>query len=441
MAANAAISVFAADYGITVPKPTLDLSPKTKHFHRSRALQRYFISWKAIKMTTDALIPTYARLPVHFTKGKGVWLTDKEGKKYLDAMSGIGVCGLGHCHPSVTQAITEQASQLIHTSNLYHIDKQSELAERLCHISGMSRVFFSNSGAEANEAAIKLARLHGHKKGIEVPTVIVMENAFHGRTLATLSATGNRKVQAGFEPLIKGLTRAPYNDVEAINAIIKNNPSIVAILVEPVQGEGGLNIPANDYLNALRGICDEHDCLLMLDEVQTGNGRTGAYFSYQHNNILPDVVTTAKGLGNGFPIGACLVAGKAKELFQPGSHGSTYGGSPLGCATALAVLNTLERDHLVKRAQELGQRIYNGLNNQLAELEQVKEVRHKGLMIGIELTLPCGELVEMALEKGLLINVTAGNVIRLLPPLVLSNTEADELIQKLTTLISTFLLK
>ncbi len=392
-------------------------------------------------MTTDALIPTYARLPVHFTEGKGAWLTDTDGNRYLDAMSGIGVCGLGHCHPAITQAITEQASRLIHTSNLYHIDKQTELAERLRNLSGMERVFFGNSGAEANEAAIKLARLHGHKKGIEVPSIIVMEDSFHGRTLATLSATGNRKVQAGFEPLIRGLTRAPYNDVDAIKTIAKNNPSISAILVEPVQGEGGLNIPANDYLNALKEICEEHDWLLMLDEVQTGNGRTGKYFSYQHNGILPDVVTTAKGLGNGFPIGACLVAGKATELFQPGAHGSTYGGNPLGCATSLAVLTTLEKDGLIQRASELGKRISDGLNDRLAELENVTEIRNKGLMIGIELALPCGELVQQALNKGLLINVTAGNVVRLLPPLVLSNTEADEIIQKLSTLISTFLLK
>ena len=392
-------------------------------------------------MTTDALIPTYARLPVHFTEGKGAWLTDTDGNRYLDAISGIGVCGLGHCHPAITQAITEQASRLIHTSNLYHIDKQTELAERLRNLSGMERVFFGNSGAEANEAAIKLARLHGHKKGIEVPSIIVMEDSFHGRTLATLSATGNRKVQAGFEPLIRGLTRAPYNDVDAIKTIAKNNPSISAILVEPVQGEGGLNIPANDYLNALKDICEEHDWLLMLDEVQTGNGRTGKYFSYQHNGILPDVVTTAKGLGNGFPIGACLVAGKATELFQPGAHGSTYGGNPLGCATALAVLTTLEKDGLIQRASELGKRISDGLSDRLAELENVTEIRNKGLMIGIELAMPCGELVQQALNKGLLINVTAGNVVRLLPPLVLSNTEADEIIQKLSTLISTFLLK
>lgn len=392
-------------------------------------------------MTTDALIPTYARLPVHFTEGKGAWLTDTDGKRYLDAISGIGVCGLGHCHPAITQAITEQASRLVHTSNLYHIDKQAELAERLRNLSGMERTFFSNSGAEANEAAIKLARLHGHKKGIEVPSIIVMENSFHGRTLATLSATGNRKVQAGFEPLIRGLTRAPYNDVDAIKTIAKNNPSIAAILVEPVQGEGGLNIPANDYLNALKEICEEHNWLLMLDEVQTGNGRTGKYFSYQHNGILPDVVTTAKGLGNGFPIGACLVAGKASELFQPGAHGSTYGGNPLGCATALAVLTTLEKDRLIQRAGELGKRISDGLSDRLAELENVTEIRNKGLMIGIELAIPCGELVQQALNKGLLINVTAGNVVRLLPPLVLSNTEADEIIQKLSTLISTFLLK
>lgn len=389
-------------------------------------------------MTSEALMTNYAPLPVSFSKGEGVWLTDNRGKKYLDALSGIGVCGLGHCHPAVTQAIATQAATLIHTSNLYHIDKQAELAERMCQLSDMSRVFFANSGAEANEAAIKLARLHGHKQGIEKPAIIVMDHAFHGRTLATLSATGNRKVHAGFEPLVQGFVRAPFDDVDAIKMIAKNNHNITAILVEPIQGEGGLHMPAADYLSQLRQICDDHNWLLMLDEVQTGNGRTGKYFCYQHSNILPDVVTTAKGLGNGFPIGACLARGEAAELFKPGNHGSTYGGNVLGCAVSLAVLDTLEQDKLFERATYLGNRLTAGLQEKLAEVRHVHSIRSKGLMIGIELDHACGELVELALEKGLLINVTAGNVIRLLPPLVLSDNEADEIISTLSTLIAEF---
>ena len=389
-------------------------------------------------MTSEALMTNYAPLPVSFSRGEGAWLTDINGKRYLDALSGIGVCGLGHSHPAVTQAITKQASTLMHTSNLYQIDKQAELAERLCQLSGMSRVFFANSGAEANEAAIKLARLHGHEQGIEQPAIIVMDHAFHGRTLATLSATGNRKVHAGFEPLVQGFIRAPFDDISAIKTIAKNNHNITAILVEPIQGEGGLHIPAADYLNQLKQICDDYNWLLMLDEVQTGNGRTGKYFCYQYNNILPDVVTTAKGLGNGFPIGACLANGKAAELFKPGNHGSTYGGNALACAASLAVLNTLEQDKLFERALTLGERLTAGLQDKLVGIKHVRSIRNKGLMIGIELTQSCGKLVEQALEKGLLINVTAGNVIRLLPPLVLSDKEADEIISTLSTLITEF---
>ncbi len=389
-------------------------------------------------MSTDALMTTYARLPVSFTRGEGAWLIDEFQNKYLDALSGIAVCGLGHCHPAITQAISTQAATLVHTSNLYHVQKQTELAERLCQLSGMSRVFFSNSGAEANEAAIKLARMYGHTRGIEIPTVIVMEGSFHGRTLATLSATGNPKTQAGFEPLVQGFVRVPFNDVAAIRAIGEKNPNICAILVEPIQGEGGINIPASTYLNDLRQLCDENQWLLMLDEVQTGNGRTGKYFCYQHNNILPDVVTTAKGLGNGFPISACLASGLAAELFKPGNHGSTYGGNPLGCATALAVISTLVHDGLIEKATELGQRISAGLTKHLSHCAHVKTIRHKGLMIGVELTQPCGDLVAKALEKGLLINVTAGKVIRLLPPLILTHAEADEIVLRLSNLINDF---
>ena len=291
------------------------------------------------------LMETYKRLPVAFARGAGAYLEDTDGKKYLDALTGIAVCGLGHAHPNVTRAIADQAGALTHTSNLYEIPLQTSLAEKLCARSGMDKVFFGNSGAEANEAAIKIARLHGHNQGIEKPTVVVMEGSFHGRTMATLTATGNRKVQAGFEPLLKGFVRAPFGDADAVALIAKNNPDVTAVLVEPVLGEGGVIIPADDYLARLRAICDEHNWLLMLDEVQTGNGRTGAYFAYQKAGILPDVVTTAKGLGNGVPIGACLARGHAADILQPGNHGSTFGGNPLVCAAAHAVLDTLEADH------------------------------------------------------------------------------------------------
>lgn len=390
------------------------------------------------RMAIDSLMSTYARLPVTFTRGEGAWLYDEQQKPYLDALSGIAVCGLGHCHPAVTQALCQQAATLVHTSNIYHVQKQAELAEALCELSGMSRVFFGNSGAEANEAAIKLARLHGHARGIEVPTIIVMENSFHGRTLATLTATGNPKVQLGFEPLVQGFVRVPFDDIAVIKAVRDSNPNICAILLEPIQGEGGIHIPASTYLNELRQLCDDNQWLLMLDEVQTGNGRTGHYFCYQHNKILPDVVTTAKGLGNGFPIGACLASGPAAELFKPGNHGSTYGGNPLACATALAVVTTLKNERLIQRATALGERIADGLRKQLATCNQVKTIRHSGLMLGVEMDRPCADLVKIALDKGLLINVTANKVIRVLPPLILSDAEADELVLRLAKSIGEF---
>lgn len=384
---------------------------------------------------SNALMNTYGSRALSFVRGEGAWLFDAEGKRYLDAISGIAVCGLGHAHPAVAETIARQAATLIHTSNLYNIPQQEKLGETLCRLSGMDKVFFGNSGAEANECAIKLARFYGHKKDIENPTIIVMESSFHGRTMATLTATGNRKVQAGFEPLVQGFVRAPYGDLDAIETIAANNPNVVAILVEPVQGEGGVNIPAPDYLNRLRDICNRHAWLLMLDEVQTGNGRTGKYFAYQHNGILPDVVTTAKGLGNGFPIGACLATGVAATLFQPGNHGSTYGGSPLACATAQAVVDTLENDKLIARAAVLGASLLDDLRKALAGCDQVVAVRGLGLMLGIELKHDCPDLVAKAAAEGLLINVTAGKVIRLLPPLVLSDDDAQLLVSTLCKLI------
>lgn len=389
-------------------------------------------------MTGQHLMNTYGRLPVAFTHGEGAWLYDEAGNQYLDAISGVAVCGLGHAHPAVTQAICEQAARIMHSSNLYRIPAQEALGERLCQVSGMSRVFFSNSGAEANEAALKLARLHGKTKGVDLPTVIVMENAFHGRTIATLTATGNRKVQAGFEPLVQGFVRARYNDIQAIETILRNNQNIVAVMVEPVQGEGGLARLDEHYLPQLRALCDQHNLLLILDEIQTGNGRTGTYFAYQQTGIKPDVVTTAKGLGNGFPIGACLAQGKAAELFQPGSHGSTYGGNPLGCFVADTVVRTLVEEKLPENAAKMGQYLRDGFARTLANCNQVTEIRGKGLMIGIALKTDCGSLVTQALDARILINVTAGNVVRLLPPLTINESEADQIIERVTALILAF---
>ncbi len=391
-------------------------------------------------MPQDSIMHTYNRLSVAFEHGEGSWLFDTDGNKYLDALSGIAVCGLGHAHPAVTHAICEQAGKLMHTSNLYTIPRQQELANRLTQISGMENVFFSNSGAEANEAAIKLARRYDHQVlNIENPSIIVMENAFHGRTLATLSATGNRAAQAGFEPLVSGFVRAPFDDVDAIKAIAASNPNIVAILVEPVQGESGIRIPADDYLNQLRTICDEHNWLLMLDEVQSGNGRSGEYFAYQHNGILPDVVTTAKGLGNGMPIGACLAQGKAASILVPGTHGSTYGGNPLACAAALAVVNTITEDKLCERATTLGANILAGFRQELEGAPYIKDIRGKGLLLAIELSEAGAELAVLAKVKGVLLNVTGGGkVIRMLPPLTMTDSEAELLVKTVSRLIKVY---
>lgn len=385
------------------------------------------------------LMQNYAPLPITFKKGDGVWLVDDNGNKYLDALCGISVCSLGHCHPAVTDALCTQAGTLTHTSNLFGIQKQNDLADVLCRLSGMDTVFFSNSGAEANEAAIKLARLWGHQQRIEQPTIIVAEKSFHGRTLATLTATGSRKVHAGFEPLVQGFARVPYNDLQAINDVGVNNKNIVAIMAEPVQGEGGIIIPDDQYISELRRICDDKNWLLILDEIQTGMGRSGKWFACQHSNITPDVMTLAKALGNGMPIGACLASGKAANLFQPGSHGSTFGGNPLACAAALAVIDTMEKESLPERAAELGNKFLSDLTDALQSVDGVSEVRGLGLLIAIELDRPCQELVQMGLDDGIIINVTAENVVRLLPALIMTDDEAEMVIKKVTNLIIDFL--
>ncbi|MBS0588000.1 MAG: aspartate aminotransferase family protein [Proteobacteria bacterium] len=382
---------------------------------------------------------TYARLPVTFVKGEGVWLWDDRGERYLDALSGVAVCGLGHCHPRLTKAICEQAGKLIHTSNLFHIEKQERLADRLTELSGMDNAFFCNSGAEANEAAIKLARLHGHNRGISLPTIIVMERSFHGRTMATLTASGNRKVQAGFEPLLSGFVRVPYNNMEAIAQVAANNKDVVAVLVEPFQGEGGVNIPEVHYLQELRHLCNQNDWLLMLDEVQSGIGRSGKWFAFQHSQIMPDVVTLAKGLGGGVAIGACLAKGIAAEVFKPGNHASTFGGNPLACAAAIETLNVITDEGLLDHATQLGDFMRDRLRNQLENVAGVVQVRGQGLIVGVELSVPCVELVKKALEKKLLINVTSDKVIRLLPAFVMQRDEAEQVVDITCSLIKEFL--
>lgn len=389
---------------------------------------------------TNTIMNTYARQDITFERGDGVYLWDTEGNQYIDALSGIAVCALGHSHPDITKAITEQASKLIHTSNIYHIRSQELLADKLSEISGMSNVFFGNSGAEANEAAIKLARLFGHNKGIQAPEIIVMDKSFHGRTLATLSATGNRAVHAGFEPLVHGFIRVPYNDIEAIKQVANQSKNVVAILVEPIQGESGINIPDDNYLNEIRSLCDQNDWLMMLDEIQTGMYRTGQWFSHQHNKITPDVMTLAKSLGNGIPIGACLAHGKAADLFQPGNHGSTHGGNPLACHVASQVITTLKKLNANQHVEKMSSYFLTELNKHLGDYDNVIDIRGSGLMLAIELDRPCTKLVAAGIENGILINVTSQNTIRLLPPLIISKTQIDEIVSKLVPLISRFLL-
>lgn len=389
-------------------------------------------------MTTH-LMNTYNRQPVAFVRGEGAYLWDEAGKRYLDAVAGVAVNGLGHAHPKLVKAISEQAASLIHSSNLYRVLRQEELADKLCALSGMDRAFFCNSGCEANEAAIKLARLYGHGKGIEVPTIIVMEKAFHGRTMATLTATGSRKIQAGFEPLLTGFARVPFNDLDAIRHVAEHNKSVVAVLLETVQGEGGINVLPAEYLAGLRQICDAHGWLLMLDEVQTGIGRTGTWFGFQHSGVMPDVMALAKGLGSGVPIGACLARGAAADVFQPGNHGSTFGGNPLACAAALATLDAIEEEKLLDNARVRGEAIRSGLRQALTGVRGVLDIRGEGMMIGIELDCPCGELVGVARDAGVLINVTADTVIRLVPPLIYGAAEVDALVAAVSGIVRNYL--
>lgn len=389
-------------------------------------------------MTAAHLMKTYSPQPVAFARGEGAWLWDTEGKKYLDALAGIAVSGLGHGHPVLTRALAGQAGRLIHTSNLFRVVEQERAAQKVCELAGMDNAFFCNSGAEANECAIKLARLHGHQRGIENPAIVVMEKAWHGRTLATLSATGSRKAQAGFEPLMGGFLRVPYNDIGAIERL-SEHPSVVAVLLEVLQGEGGIHVADLDYLRKVRALCDKRQWLLMIDEVQSGIGRTGKWFAFQHAGVRPDVITLAKGLGAGVPIGACLAAGRARGVFKPGSHGSTFGGGPLACAAGLATLAALADEGLLENAARMGELIRAELRAALAGVAGVVEVRGMGLMIGVELDRPCGDLVRHALDAGLLINVTAERVIRLLPPLVIREPEARELVALLAPLVRRFL--
>ncbi|HAT1596392.1 TPA: aspartate aminotransferase family protein [Legionella pneumophila] len=385
-----------------------------------------------------SLITSYSPMPVTFTHGEGVWLYDEQGKKYLDGLSGIAVCGLGHAHPDVTRTIQEQAARLIHTSNVFHIKEQELLAAKLTSMARMEQVFFANSGAEANEAAIKLTRLFGHKKGIETPSIIVMEKAFHGRTMATLTASGSRKVQAGFEPLVPGFIRAPFNDLDAIHTIAANREDVVAVMVEPIQGEGGIYPAEEGYLRALANLCEQNDWMLILDEIQTGNGRTGKLYSCMHYDIQPDILTTAKGLGNGMPIGACLMSKRAKDLFKPGNHGSTFGGNPLACATALTVLEVIERDRLCEQVTKNSALLMDKLISNLGEHPHVKAIRGKGYMIGIELDRPANDMRVLGLENQVLFNITAETVVRLLPPLIISEEEIDELVNRITRTINQF---
>jgi len=380
----------------------------------------------------------YSRLPVAFSRGEGATLWDTEGTAYLDALGGIAVAILGHGHPELADVIAEQARTLIHTSNLYRIEEQEQLGARLCDIAGMEKAFFGNSGAEANEAAIKLARRYGHEMGVESPSIVVADGAFHGRTMATLTASGNRKVQAGFEPLVSGFRRVPFDDLEAVRQVAVHDPDVVAVLVEPIQGEGGIRVPSTDYLPGLRAICRENRWLLMLDEIQTGMGRTGEWFACQHRDVRPDVLTVAKALGNGIPIGACLASGPAAGILTPGTHGSTFGGNPFACRVGLTVIDILERTGALDNARRQGARILAGLDAGLGDHPVVQHMRGQGLMLGIELTAPCREVVTLALAEGLLVNVTADNVIRLLPPLIYRDEDSDRLVELLVKTIERF---
>lgn len=387
---------------------------------------------------TSSLMPTYYfRLPIAMEYGKGAWLWDTDGKQYLDALSGIAVTSLGHAHPAVTKAITQQAAKLIHTSNTFQIPLQEDLARELTKIAGMEQAFFCNSGGEATETAIKLSRMFARKKNIENPQIIVMDKGFHGRTMGGLTAS-NERIRGGFEPLLPGFIRVPFNDIPTIEQAAAQSKDIVAVLVEPIQGESGIGIPDEDYLVKIRKLCDQHDWLMMTDEVQTGMGRTGKWFAFQHTNILPDIVAVAKALANGVPIGACLARGKACNLFPAGKHGSTFGGNPLACATGLAVIHSMEQDKLIQNAAEIGAYLIQGLKETLSSQKAVVAVRGKGLMIGVELDRPSREMMLTGLKHGLLFNITADRVVRLLPPLIITRKEADEIIKRLAATIEDF---
>jgi acetylornithine aminotransferase len=374
------------------------------------------------------LMNTYAPMDVAFTKGEGAWLWDEHGKRYLDAISGLGVCALGHAHPELARVIAEQAATLVHTGNLVRIPWQESLADKLCEISGMDRVFFGNSGAEAIECALKITRLVGHQRGYETPTVAVMEKSFHGRTMAALTATGSRKVQAGFEPLVSGFVRAPFDNIDALRKIGQHASEVTAVLVEPIQGESGVRTPAPGYLAALRSLCDEQGWLLIFDEIQSGLCRSGRWYAHQHEDICPDILTTAKALANGLPIGACVARGEAAEAMKPGQHGSTFGGNPLVSRAACTVLDIMERDGLAAQAAETGKFIKQAFNERLGGIQSVREIRGRGLMIGIELDRPAGAVKGQAMQSGVIINVTQENVIRLLPPLIIDRAQAEEIV-------------
>jgi len=383
------------------------------------------------------LMNTYARQDITFVSGQGATLYTQDKTPYLDAVSGIAVCSLGHAHPAIAETLAQQSKKLIHTSNLYHIETQTQLADKLSELAGMDKTFFCNSGAEANETAIKIAKKYAYQKGISAPEIIVMQNSFHGRTLATLSATGNDKVHEGFAPLVPGFTRVPFDDVDAVKAL-ESNQNIVAILVEPIQGEGGVHVPKAGYLKQLRDICDRNQWLLMTDEIQTGMARTGEWFAHQHDGIKPDVMTLAKALGNGMPIGACMAHGKAAEILVPGNHGTTFGGNPLACAVGLSVIRTIEANRFNVAVKQKGELILNRLKEKLANNPAVVDIRGKGYMVGIQLDRPCGDLVAHALDKHLLINVTRGDTIRLLPSFVMSDAQCDQLVSTLIDLINSF---
>lgn len=389
-------------------------------------------------MSVSHLLNTYNQLPIAFVRGEGAYLYDENHHQYLDALGGIAVCALGHCHPEITKVIREQAGQLIHTSNLYHIPHSIALADKLCSMSGMEQVFFSNSGAEANECAIKLARLFGHKKGYAVPKIIVLETSFHGRTLATLSATASKKAHAGYEPLVEGFIRVPVNDIEAVKTVLKTQSDVAAVLFEPIQGEGGIHALSNDYMQALFTLSHEYDFLTIVDEIQTGMGRTGAFFAYMHQGYKPNIVTAAKALGNGIPIAACLVSHPALDLMKPGMHGSTFGGNPFATKVALTVLEILEKNNLIARAGELGELIQTRLREELRDLPAVVDIRGQGLMIGIELNKPCRDILTLGLKHRILFSVTADKVIRLLPPYILTNEQAKEIVGRLVATIRAY---